>query len=93
VQLLVPIRGEDQERAVKLFGFRIDASRRIRRITVPVDNFRDFPVLDARGAVPGLHDKFVACLDVAENDQIAMRTGKTLRTAGIQPPSSPSYRF
>ncbi len=39
---------------------------------MPVDDFRYFPIFDAGGAMPGLHNEFVMSLDVAKHNDFVI---------------------
>ena len=72
-QLLVPIVGKHQQGAVELFLLRIFLERRIGGIRIAEHHLGHLAVVDARRAVPRLHDELVVRLHVAENQHVDVR--------------------
>src|SRR4051812_33670967 len=70
--MLFPVVREDEQSTVELLRRRIGASRRIRRVTVAVNNFSDSAVFDLRAAVPRLNNKLVARFHITEDYELDM---------------------
>ncbi len=84
-QLPVPIIGEHQQRAIELLLLGIFLERRIGWIGIPEHDLGHLAVIDARGAMPRLHDELVMRLHVAEHQHVDVRLvadGKNLVDGG-----------
>ena len=70
---MLPVRGEDQQRAEEVLRLGILAAARVCRIAVAVLDLHNLAVLHMRCAVPRLNDEAVLRQHIAKDDDLVVR--------------------